>query len=640
MPSPCQGDNKTPEMRQYMGQDSTISSDTHAQCESLSLSTPTPEVADLIAAYLEQTGIEYVFGIPGDTVDPLYDALTRSRHRGGPKTIIACHQAGAAFMADGYARETGKLGVCFASSGPGATNLITGIACAHENGVPLLVLTGHPPLAASEKHAMQEASHTGIDTLSMFRHCTRYNTLVSHPRQVETKLAGALHKALQGPGGPVHLSFPVDILRSRIASAIPSYDLAGFLRPSPVVDKDALDLLLNAIREAKNLVLLIGGWCEEAIEPILQFAVLRGAAFVTTQEGKALVNPRHPLFRGVAGHGGHASADAVLQDPSVDLVLAVGFRMSERTGSGSSMSSLNSRLVHIDESEERLYRTPMASLHVRGHIRTIFQTLVERLGDGADAGRMASMPQSAATAEFGPLPADPEPAATDTVSITPQDFMRELGRRLPPATRYLADAGNSLTWALHFLQPGERRVADRRLWRSARQGTVDRRGKGRGLLGGGRLRIAMDFAPVGYAIGAAVGTAAGNPTVPVACITGGDGMRMNGQEISVAVEERLTIVYLVLNEVDSESSRMADTALAGSNRRRSPATDFAAFARSLGADAFTVRTARDLQAVDFDAICRRSGPTLLDIHINPDAACSHRGCGTEMEAAISGAVEP
>lgn len=595
----------------------------HMRCGDLQSSAAFPDVADLIVAYLKQIGVEYVFGIPGDTTGPLYDALVRSRHRGGPKAVIACHEAGATFMADGYARETGKLGVCCASSGPGTTNLITGVACAHENGVPMLVLTGQPPLAVSGKYAVQESSYAGIDTLSMFRHCTAYNTLVSHIQQVETKLVNALHKALQVPRRPVHLSFPVDILRSRIASTGPSYNLASLLRPSSMVDENALDLLLKAIQEANSIVLLIGGWCEEAIGSILQFAAMRGATFVTTQDGKALVNPRHPLFRGVVGHGGHASAEAALQDPSVELILAVGFKMNERTGNGLSTSLLNSRLVHVDESEEHLYRTPMAKLHVRGRILTIFQSLVERLADSASAARLVSRPNPAATAGFGPPPADPEQAATDAASITPQDLMRDLGRRLPPTTRYLADAGNSLTWAMHFLQPDDRRMADRRLGRSGREGTVDRRGKDTGRLGGGRLRIAMDFAPMGYAIGAAVGAAAGNPKVPVICITGDDSMRMNGQEISVAVEERLTVIYVVLNEADS-----------GTHPRRSPATDFAAFARSLGADAHTIKTAQDLQAIDFDAMCRRNGPTLLDVYINPDVSSSTPACEAGMPVTV------
>jgi len=142
------------------------------------------QVADLIVSYLEQMGIEYVFGVPGGAIEPLYNALARSSRRGGPRPIVARHEAGAAFMADGYARETGKIGVCCATSGPGATNLITGVACAFDNGIPMLVITGQPSLPSFGKRALQESACTGINTLGMFRHCTRYNSLISHPEQI------------------------------------------------------------------------------------------------------------------------------------------------------------------------------------------------------------------------------------------------------------------------------------------------------------------------------------------------------------------------------------------------------------------------------------------------------------------------
>jgi acetolactate synthase-1/2/3 large subunit len=135
--------------------------------------------------------------------------LGQKRCRGGPRHILARHEAGAAFMADGYARETGRLGVCCATSGPGATNLITGVACAQDNGIPLLVVTGQPALPSFGRNPLQESACTGINTLGMFRHCTRYNSLVSHPKQFEAAVA-ALQRATRRRG-PAHLSVPVDV---------------------------------------------------------------------------------------------------------------------------------------------------------------------------------------------------------------------------------------------------------------------------------------------------------------------------------------------------------------------------------------------------------------------------------------------
>ena len=131
------------------------------------------ELGDLLISYLEQLGVEYVFGIPGGAIEPLYNALARSERRGGPRAVISRRETGAAFMADGYARNTGKLGVCCATTGPGATNLITGVASAYENNIPMLVITAQTALSTFGRGAFQESSCTGINTVGLFGHCTR-----------------------------------------------------------------------------------------------------------------------------------------------------------------------------------------------------------------------------------------------------------------------------------------------------------------------------------------------------------------------------------------------------------------------------------------------------------------------------------
>jgi len=578
---------------------------------------PSIEVADLLVAYLEQIGVEYIFGVPGGAIEPIYNALARSQRRGGLRPIVARHEAGAAFMADGYARETGRLGVCCATSGPGATNLITGVATAYDNGIPMLVLTGQPPLPTFGKRALQESACTGVNTLGMFQHCTRYNSMISHPAQVEAKLATALMRATRVPRGPSHLSIPLDILKSQVPLSKPSYDLGMLMQPSPVVDEDAVERLYELIVKARRMVLLIGGWCGEGIGSILQFATLRGAPFVATPDGKGFVNPRHPLFRGVFGFAGHATAQAVLGDESVDLILAIGTSMGEWTSCGWSESLLNNRLVHIDESDDHLARSPMAKLHVRGHILTIFSRLMHKLRARAViSGNASGLYSGPCEQRAGGWNADsvlvqPDQSMSDAASITPQRLMYELGQRFPASTRFLADAGNSVAWATHYLNPRDRRVSERRI-SSGRKITPGRR-----KTGGGWLRVTMDFAPMGWAIGGAVGTAAGNPNVPVVCITGDGSMLMNGQEISTAVAEGLTVIYVVLNDAALGMVKHGQR-LAGAEQIAFglPVTDFAAMARAMGADAHTVRSPRDFKALDIDAICSRKGPTLLDVRID------------------------
>ena len=182
------------------------------------------EVGDLIVSYLEQIGVDYVFGIPGGAIEPLYNALARSERKGGIRSVVARHETGAAFMADGYARNSGKLGVCCATAGPGATNLITGVASAYDNHSPLLVITAQTALENFGRNAAQESGDTGIKTVAMFEQCTHYSTLVSHVNQLEQKLASAIMTAFRSPMGPAHLSIPLDVLRHASPVNIPSND--------------------------------------------------------------------------------------------------------------------------------------------------------------------------------------------------------------------------------------------------------------------------------------------------------------------------------------------------------------------------------------------------------------------------------
>ncbi|MEZ5482828.1 MAG: thiamine pyrophosphate-binding protein [Porticoccaceae bacterium] len=496
------------------------------------------EFGDLLINYLEQLGVEYIFGIPGGAIEPLYNALARSEARGGPRAIVARHETGAAFMADGYSRNTGKLGVCCATTGPGATNLITGVASAYENNIPLLVITAQTALSTFGRGAFQESSCTGVNTVGIFEHCTRYNTLISHVDQFETKLATAIMTAFQAPMGPVHISVPLDVMRSVAPTHNPSYNLPKLLHKPSLLDDDAVEELYEEIVHARKPVFLIGDEAGEAIGTILTLAMNLEALVVVTPHGKGLVSPYHPLFRGVIGFAGHQSAMDALSDPAVDKVIAVGASLGEWATNGWDRTALlNQRLIHVEEAESNLTRTPMARLHVRGRLETIFEKLLMRYENDPRT-------QLHAVTENTPVTKTAEPKSperhftlneedkhyADATPIKPQRLMRELPRLFPPNTSYLADTGASFAWATHYLHP------------------FDRRMKGKRNSRGGLFRASLDFASMGWAIGSAVGTAFAKPGEPVVCITGDGSMLMNGQEITVAVEHKLPVVFVVLND--------------------------------------------------------------------------------------------
>lgn len=571
------------------------------------VSAPAPEVADLIVAYLEQLGVEYVFGVPGGAIEPLYNALARSARRGGPRHVLARHEAGAAFMADGYARETGKIGVCCATSGPGATNLLTGVACSYDNGVPMLAITGQPALPSFGKRALQESACTGVNTLGMFRHCTRYDTLVSHADQIESKLVNALMRASKAPRGPSHLSIPVDILRAPLATMEPAYNLRSLLHRAALVDDTLVRVLCQEITQARRMVILIGGGhsCGESIEAIIQLAEMTESCFVTSPDGKGLINTRHRLYRGVFGFAGHQTADEVLQNEP-DLILAIGTTLGEWTSGAWSNAVLNQRLVHIDSSEDHLLRSPMARLHVRGRIRSVCERLIEML---SEAERSSASPIGLKNPDY--MLHEPAKFVSNDTPIKPQRLMRELSRLCPSRTRFFADAGNSTAWAIHYLQPHDRRVARQHDYAARNDGGKRRKGDA------GWLRVLMDFAPMGWAIGAAIGCARGNPKCPAVCITGDGSYLMNGQEISVAAMEQLTVVFVVLNDgalgMVKHGQRLAG---AEPTAFELPTVDFCMQAQSMGIPGHIIRSPEDFEALDMQAIFARKGPTLLDVRID------------------------
>ena len=582
--------------------------------------TPTAphwQAADLIVAYLEQIGVDYIFGVPGGAIEPLYNALARSSRRGGLRPIVARHESGAAFMADGYYRETGKLGVCCATTGPGATNLLTGVSSAYENDIPMLVITGQTALPNFGKGAFQESSCTGLNTLGMFEHCTHYNSLISHAAQIEQKLATAVRTAFFSRG-PSHLSIPLDVGRQRIESNEPSYSLAEYIRKPALVDNEAIAALQSQLQRAKKPVLLIGGGCTASIDALLEFALWFEIPFVTTPEGKGLVSPWHPLYYGVFGFAGHASAHGLLSDADTDLVLAVGTSFSEWKSAGWDAALMNGSLIHISDSEKHLLHSPMARMHVYGDIRLTFERLLSsvhaerapgtvRLAqDRAEPGRIKANEVSTPHAARLDQDVDPKCIAAEAIRsrsdqspIKPQRLLRELGRLFPTNTRFFADTGNSVAWATHYLHPLDHH-------------TISRRG-----VSSNRLHLTSDFATMGWAIGSAVGCAMGNREANVVCITGDGSFLMSGQELTVAVSEQLNVIFVILNDsalgMVKHGQQLAGAEPVGFAL---PHVNFAAIAGAMGAHGVVIDSPQALLDLDITALCTRGGPAVLDVRID------------------------
>ena len=565
-----------------------------------------PEMGDLLVAYLNQLGVEYVFGVPGGAIEPLYNALARSERRCGARAVVARHETGAAFMADGYARNTGKLGVCCSTTGPGATNMITGVASAYENNVPMLAITAQTAISTFGKGAIQDSSCTGINTVGLYQHCTRYNTLISHPAQFEHKLSAAIMSAMGSPAGPAHISVPRDVMALPSISGGANYQLDKLLDRPALIDSAAVKQLHKELADAKKVVFIIGDEACDAIGSILSLAVEMKADIVVTPQGKGLVSPYHPQFKGVFGFAGHLSAKAALTDPKVDLVLAAGARFGEFSSNAwDTKTLLNGKLVHVESTEANLTRTPMARLHVRGCLATIFDHIVDMFGIDCSHYVRAVSPRNvkidigARHFEFD----DEKSYRSNTTPIKPQRVMRDLPKLFPGNTRFLVDTGNSLAWGTHYLHPYDRRMSGKR---------PDR---------GGLFSASVDFASMGWAIGSAIGTALADRNRVVVCITGDGSWLMSGQELTVAIEEQLKVVFVIMNDSAYGMVKHGQTLTgAEATANQLAVVDFSVLAESMGAQAAIVESPKDLNNLDIKAICCRRGPTVLDIRIDINEA--------------------
>jgi acetolactate synthase I/II/III large subunit len=550
------------------------------------------DAADLLLAYLEQIGVEAIFGVPGGAIEPLYNALARHERADGLiRHVAARHETGAALMAEGYARETGKIGVCCATSGPGATNLITGVANAYCNEVPMLVLTGQPALPLLGRNAFQESSCTGVDIPAMFRPITRYNSLVSHPEQFETKLVRAIQCAHQSPRGPVHLSLPADVLAASVGVTGPTIDLEARLRPRMHrVDEHELAALSEELDEAKSIVFVLGEGSAPAIHDTLLLAEHLQAKIIVTPDGKGLINTRHPLYCGAIGFGGHAEAAQLLADRP-GLVISVGVRFGEWNSGGWNPSLLSSRLIHIDDCLDHFLRVPHARMHVAGDIGMVMRSLLE----SRDRRVRLMVPRTDHSGKIEAIASVPDPQAP----VHPAQLMNVLSHVCPSNTRVVADTGNSAAWAIRALDTFDdagTNTAFERPW----------------------LQVAMEFATMGWAIGVSIGIASANRGVPVVCITGDGSYLMSGQEITVAQEEGLCTVFVVLND-GALGMVKHNQILRGAERIAAdlPKVNFKAMAESVGIRGYEVRNQADLESLPFEEIFRHKGPTLLDIHIDP-----------------------
>ena len=453
-----------------------------------------------LVTMLDKKGVDTMFGYPGGSVIPIYDELYDSSIR----HILVRHEQCAAHMADGYARASGRPGVCLATSGPGATNLITGVATAYADSVPMLALTGQVGTGSLGLGAFQE-----VDAYSLLMPITKHNFRVLDSNRLPHAITEAWDICQMGRPGPVHIDLPVDQMKSEVD--VSYLDEEYGVKPIPE-DLSGIDQAIRWIREAKKPVILVGGGAINACKEVRELADLLRAPVDVTLMGMGIIPSSYDLSMGPLGMHGRMASKIAMNE--ADLVISVGSRFSDRTWSVKSrMQDTEGRIIHIDVDATEFGKHKFRNcVNLQGDARRAVRMLVE--------GLKGYTPNKAWTDRGLEL----RRRCTcnldlDATPILPQKVMFELNKIIKDDTIITTDVGQNQMWAMHHLN-----------FEHPRQ-----------LLSSGT------FGTMGFGLPAAIGAKAAKPESNVVAITGDGGFQMVMQEVATSLAEDLPVTIVLLN---------------------------------------------------------------------------------------------
>ncbi len=551
--------------------------------------------AQSLVRSLEEVGCEVVFGIPGGTILPAYDPLldsTRVRH------VLVRHEQGAGHAATGYAQATGKVGVCMATSGPGATNLVTPIADAHMDSIPLVAITGQQSRALIGTDAFQEADITGI-TLPI----TKHNTLVTDAAAIPRAIAEAFHLASTGRPGPVLVDIPKDVLQEHTTfSWPPEMQLPGY-RPTTRPHGKQIREAAKLICAAAEPVLYVGGGVLKATASteLIELAELTGIPVVTTLMARGAFPDSHPQHIGMPGMHGTVAAVAAMQ--RADLLVALGARFDDRVTGQLASFAPRAAVVHADIDPAEISKNRRADVPIVGDCKEVIVELIEAVrAERSEHGHTdldAWWGQLDGLRRTYPLgyswPADG--------ALSPEYVIERIGQIAGPDAVYTAGVGQHQMWAAQFI-----RYEKPRSW----------------LNSGG-------LGTMGFAVPAAMGAKMARPDAVVWAIDGDGCFQMTNQELATCAIEGIPIKVAVINNGNlgmvrqwqnlfySERYSQTDLGTHGSGRvgRRIP--DFLLLAESMGCVGLRAESRDEVDRVIEKAMEINDQPVVIDFVVGADA---------------------
>ncbi len=544
--------------------------------------------AQSLVRSLEMVGAEVVFGIPGGAILPAYDPLFDSKT---VRHILVRHEQGGGHAAEGYAQATGKVGVCMATSGPGATNLVTPIADAYMDSVPLVAITGQVPSGSIGTDAFQEADIVGI-TMPI----TKHNFLVQHVDDIPRTIAEAFHLASTGRPGPVLVDLPKDILQATGSfSWPPQLDLPGYhptTRPHAKQVREAAKL----IAAAKRPVLYVGGGVlkARAAAELRVLAELTGIPVVTTLMARGAFPDSHPQHLGMPGMHGTVSAVTALQKS--DLLICLGARFDDRVTGKLDSFAPGAAVIHADIDPAEIGKNRTADVPIVGDCRETIADLVVAVGELYEAGTRADI--SAWWSEVDgwrtryPLGyAEP----TDG-SLAPQHVITRIGQIAGPDAIYVSGVGQHQMWASQFIS-----YENPYTWlNSGGAGTM------------------------GYSVPAAMGAKVGRPEATVWAIDGDGCFQMTNQELVTCAIEGIPIKVAIINNgnlgmVRQWQTLFYDSRYSNTKLQSKRIPDFVKLAEAMGCVGLRCDTKADVDATIEKAMAVDDAPVVVDFVVGEDA---------------------
>ena len=540
--------------------------------------------ADILVKYLENEGVEYIFGVPGGHLLPLYDALYKN---GNIKPILAKHEAGAAFMAYGYAVTSGKIGVCCGTVGPGATNLITGVASAYMDSVPLLALTAQVGTTAIGKGALQEGAGVGrtIDQVALFEKITKLSTMELRGKNLPDTIRRALRVALSGRPGPVHIDLPADVQGESIEEKIQPVRNYRYLSQNNV-DSAQIKATADYLRSASKPAILLGYGTAAAYHDansLVSLAEQLHIPVATTLRAKGLFPEDHPLALGCVGLYGTRTANSYLRS-GVDVLLSLGTSFHEFTSHCWDPAFIPSRaLIQVDIDPIEIGKNYPITLALVSDVRAVLKALVVEIGDAQRLGDDIAKFKDAHEYYI-------ENAMTsESVPIKPQRLMKELRDSLPRDIVVFADIGNTLTWAERYFQAYLE----------------------------GRFVVLSGLAAMGSATAACIGGKLGRPTSPVLCMCGDGDFHMTGMEVATATTHRIPVIWVILK--NNRLAMIHDVQSVSYQNRYISASfsdsDFVLLARALGGEGYHVEKPLEIGPIVKEAL-QKQVPVVIEVVID------------------------